>query len=238
MERLDKILANAKIGSRKEVRELIKKKRIALDGQILTDPCEKFDPDSVALTLDGEPLRLSKFIYVLLNKPAGYLSATEDQRDPVVVDLLDESYRPFNPFPVGRLDKDTTGLLLLTNDGELNHRLISPRWHVDKEYRAQLDHAVGPEQVAAFAQGVTLEDGTKTLPARLFPEEGTSARVILQEGKFHQVKRMFEAVDNKVLALERIAFANLRIEDAPPQGQCRELTSLELKGLKDLVLEK
>lgn len=240
MERLDKILANARLGSRRQVRDFIKAGRVRVGDAIAKDPSAAFHPEQDAFFLDGEPVDTRKFIYLILNKPDGYLSATEDIKDPVVIDLLSERHRAFSPFPVGRLDKDTTGLLLLTNDGTLNHQLISPRWHVNKVYVARLRDPAQEDYAQRFARGIILEDGYICLPAgfRLLDEEGTTAELTIQEGKFHQVKRMFEALGNQVTALERVRFGPLDLPVDLARGAYRELTSEELDQLMDAVRQK
>ena len=172
----------------------------------------------------------------MMNKPAGVISATHDNRDETVVDLLELDHQVFNPFPVGRLDKDTVGLLLLTNDGELNHRLISPKWHVDKVYYAKIDKKVTEDDVVKFKNGIVLDDGYKCLEAKLeilsSSEEGSEIRVTIQEGKYHQVKRMFAACGNKVVGLKRLSIGNLYLDSGLALGECRELTQEELNLLK------
>ena len=240
MERLDKILGNARIGSRKEVRQLIKDGRVRVDGQIVKDAAAHCDPETQEFSLDGEVLDTRKFIYLILNKPEGYLSATEDNRDSVVIDLLSQRHQAFEPFPVGRLDKDTKGLLLLTNDGTLNHQLISPRWHVNKVYVAILRDPASEDYYAPLAQGVTLEDGYVCMPALLeiLSEDCRTVQLTIQEGKFHQVKRMFEALGNEVVDLTRIAFGPIALPDDLPRGQYRELTAVEISSLKEAVSHK
>lgn len=240
MERLDKILANAKLGSRKEVRQLIKSGRIQVDGAFIQDPAASFDPETSRFLLDQAEVDTRKFIYLMLNKPDGYLSATEDARDPVVLDLIASQHRAFAPFPVGRLDKDTTGLLLLTNDGSLNHQLISPRWHIDKIYVARLRDPALDSYHRRFEQGVVIDDGYRCLPARMevLSEDARLVRLTIQEGKFHQVKRMFEALDNRVQQLKRVAFGPLTLPEDLSPGQYRELTAEELSQLMAATRKK
>lgn len=240
MERLDKILANARVGSRKDVRQLIKDGRVRVDGQIIKDAGAHCDPETQEFRLDDEVLDTRKFIYLILNKPAGYLSATEDNRDPVVIDLLSQRHQAFEPFPVGRLDKDTTGLLLLTNDGTLNHQLISPRWHVNKVYVATLRDPASEEYHDPLAKGITLEDGYVCMPARMeiLSEDHRMVQLTIQEGKFHQVKRMFEALGNEVVELTRIAFGPIELPLDLPRGEYRELTEEEIRLLKESVSQK
>lgn len=240
MERLDKILANAKLGSRREVTNFIKAGRIKVGEAISKDPSAKFDPEADSFYLDGKVIDTRKFIYLILNKPEGYISATQDNYDPVVVDLLTSQHQAFLPFPVGRLDKDTRGLLLLTNDGDLNHKLISPRWNVDKVYVAKLKESAQTEYQDQFKTGIVLDDGYHCMPAELkiLSEDAKTVQVTIQEGKFHQVKRMFEALDNKVIDLERISFGPLSIPEELNLGDYRELNQAEFKALLAVVQRK
>jgi 16S rRNA pseudouridine516 synthase len=238
MERLDKILANLGYGTRKEVKALIKNKEVEVDGEIVKDNGMKVDPEKNEIKVQGEVINYRKFIYILMNKPEGVVSATFDNYDETVIDLLDSEYQVFNPFPVGRLDKDTVGLLLITNDGELNHRLISPKNHVDKVYFAQIDKAVDEKDVAAFHKGVILDDGYKCMPAKLeiikADKDGSEVNVTIQEGKFHQVKRMFESRDKKVVYLKRIKFGFLDLDTELDEGYYRELSKKEVDILKSI----
>ena len=240
MERLDKIMANARLGSRKEVTQYIKAGRIKVGNTIIKDPSKKFDAEEDKFYLDDEIVDTRKFIYLILNKPEGYLSATEDNYDPVVTDLLAQKHQAFGPFPIGRLDKDTRGLLLLTNDGELNHKLISPRWHVDKVYIAKLREPAGDKYENRFLKGVVLDDGYRCMPAefKVLSQDRKTVEVTIQEGKFHQVKRMFETLGNKVVDLERIRFGPLGIPSELKLGEYRELTRGELNELLETVQTK
>ena len=201
MERIDKILSNLGHGTRKEVKALLKKGKVEIDGIIVSDNAMKVDPDKVVIKVAGEEINYRKYIYLIMNKPAGVVSATIDKHDETVIDLIDQEYRAFNPFPIGRLDKDTVGLLLITNDGELNHKLIAPKNHVDKVYYAEINKVVEAADVATFKKGVVIDDGYKCMPAILevlnANENGSEVLVTIQEGKFHQVKRMFESVDKQ-----------------------------------------
>jgi len=172
----------------------------------------------------------------MMNKPDGVISATHDNKDETVIDLLELNHQVFEPFPIGRLDKDTVGLLLLTNDGELNHRLIAPKWHVDKVYYAKIDKKVDEKDIIAFKNGITLDDGYKCLEAELeiltSSDEGSEIKLTIQEGKFHQVKRMFEAVEKRVIYLKREEFGGLVLDPQLQEGEYRELTDEELALLK------
>ncbi|MCR1970981.1 pseudouridine synthase [Clostridium cochlearium] len=238
MERIDKILANMGYGSRKEVKKLIKNNLIEVNGEKIKDPSINIDPEKDKIMVGDEIVNYRKFIYIMMNKPEGVVSATFDNYDETVIDLLGEEYQVFNPFPVGRLDKDTVGLLLITNDGELNHKLISPKWKVDKVYYAEINKEVNDEDVEAFKNGIILSDGYKCMPGKLeiikSDENGAEVYVTIQEGKFHQVKRMFEALDKKVVYLKRVKFGNISLDENLEEGEYRELTEEELEN----ILEK
>lgn len=238
MERLDKVLANLGFGSRKEVKSLVKEKEVLIDGEVAKDGSIQIDPEKSEIVVKGEKVNYRKYIYLIMNKPEGVVSATFDKYDETVIDLIDEEYRVFDPFPVGRLDKDTVGLLLITNDGELNHRLISPKWHVDKVYYAEIDKKVEKSDIEAFEKGITLDDGYKCMPAKLeiikSDENGSEVKVTIQEGKFHQVKRMFNSVGKNVVYLKRISFGPMLLPEDLQEGECRELTHEELESLKNI----
>jgi 16S rRNA pseudouridine516 synthase len=238
MERLDKVLANLGYGSRKEVKALVKGGEVQIDGVVAKDSGMQLDPEKSEIVVSGEKVNYRKYIYLLMNKPAGVVSATFDKYDETVIDLIDDEYKVFNPFPVGRLDKDTVGLLLITNDGEMNHRLIAPKWHVDKVYFAEIDKKVEEKDIEAFKQGIILDDGYECLPAKLeilkADVDGSEVLVTIQEGKFHQVKRMFNSVEKNVVFLKRINFGPLSLPGDLPEGECRELTQEELDMLKEI----
>ena len=229
MMRLDRWLVTLGVGSRSQVQKLIRQGAVTVNGLPVTDPSASCDT-SAGLTLHRQPLdgRLTR--HVMLHKPAGLLPAARDKKQPTVMDLLPESYSSIGCMPVGRLDKDTTGLLFLTTDGELNHRLLSPTRHVDKIYLARVDGKLTQEHVRAFAEGLHLSD-FDAKPALLEILEPTLGRVTVQEGKFHQVKRMFSAVGREVVQLHRESFGSLRLDPALPQGEWRELTDDELRNL-------
>jgi 16S rRNA pseudouridine516 synthase len=238
MERIDKILSNLGHGTRKEVKGLLKKGRVEIDGVIASDSAMKIDPDKAVIKLDGEEINYRKYIYLIMNKPAGVVSATVDNHDETVIDLLDQEYHSFKPFPIGRLDKDTVGLLLITNDGELNHKLIAPKNHVDKVYYAEINKFIDAKDIATFKNGVVIDDGYKCMPAILevlnANENGSEVMVTIQEGKFHQVKRMFESVEKKVVFLRRISFGPLKLDGNLQEGQYRELSEEEINSLKQV----
>lgn len=238
MERLDKVLSNLGFGTRKEVKAIVKDGLVEVDGVIANDSGMKIDPEQSEIKVSGELVNYKKFIYLLMNKPDGVVSATFDNYDETVIDLLEPEHQVFNPFPVGRLDKDTVGLLLITNDGELNHRLISPKWHVDKVYYAEIDKAVDENDVKAFEEGITLDDGYKCLPGKLeileADEHGAKVKVTIQEGKFHQVKRMFISRDKNVVYLKREKFGPIELDNDLEEGTYRELSEKEVEILKGI----
>ncbi|MBD3110517.1 rRNA pseudouridine synthase [Bacillus sp. AGMB 02131] len=232
--RIDKMLANIGYGSRKDVKKLLKAGAVKIDGTVIKDAKQHVDPETQLVTVYGEEVEYREFIYLMMNKPPGILSATEDDRQETVVDILEEEDQIFDPFPVGRLDKDTEGLLLLTNDGQLAHRLLSPKKHVPKTYYARISGEVTDADIEAFSKGVTLEDGYHTKPGQLkILSAGPVSEIELTitEGKFHQVKRMFEAVGKKVTYLKRLTMANLVLDETLELGEYRELTDEELEAL-------
>ncbi len=229
MERLDKVLASTGRWSRREAKELIREGRVLVDGQLAGSGEQKVDPAGTALLVDGQAVVVSRFTYVMLHKPAGVLSATEDPRQETVLDLLPEHLRRRGLFPVGRLDKDTEGLLLLTDDGELAHRLLSPKKHVDKQYYAQLDGPLGPADQAAFREGIVLTDGTRCMSAELeLLGDGREVLVTLHEGKFHQIKRMMLSRGVAVCYLKRLSMGPLHLDPGLPKGSWRLLTDEEV----------
>lgn len=233
--RLDKFLAHMGFGTRKEVKELIKSKAIQVNDVIVKDSSMHVKEHVDKVSVYGEEIEYKEFIYLMLNKPAGVVSATEDTRDRTVIDLLEDDVRHFQPYPVGRLDKDTVGLLLLTNDGALTHRLLSPNKNVPKLYYAEVEGIVDESDVQAFLEGVILDDGYKTKPGILtILSRGPVSEVELTitEGKFHQVKRMFESVGKKVVFLKRLSMGQLKLDESLKQGDYRELTVEELEGLQ------
>lgn len=236
MERLDKILANSGYGSRKEVKKLIKDGLVEIDGKIIKSSDIQVDINRQDIKINGSSIEYKKYIYLMMNKPKGVVSATFDNYDETVIDLLEPFDASFEPFPVGRLDKDTVGLLILTNDGDLNHKLISPKWHVDKVYYAEIDKVVTEEDIKAFKEGVILEDGYKCMPAKLniikADSNGSEILVTIQEGKFHQVKRMFISRDKEVVYLKRLSFGAIQLDDSLNEGEYRELSKDEIQKLK------
>lgn len=199
MERIDKIIASQGLYSRSDVKYLVKHKRVAVDGEAVTSSSRKADPEASVITIDGKPLIFKKQVYLMLHKPQGYVSATEDKTQPTVLALVPQAYKGRELFPAGRLDKDTTGLMILTDDGVLAHNILSPRKHVQKVYRVELDIPVTKE---------------------------------MQEGRYHQIKRMFGCFGAKVVSLHRLAMGNLYLPADLPEGACRELTAEELNQLQ------
>ncbi len=231
MERLDKVLAGTGRWSRREVKLLVRQGLVRLNGAAAGSAEEKCDPETAVITVNGETVVLRRFTYVLLHKPGGVLTATEDRRQETVMELLPQELRRVGLAPVGRLDKDTEGLLLLTNDGELTHRLLSPKSHVDKRYFARVDGHLTVAHAEAFAKGMTLGDGLKCLPARLeiLPDNGCI--VTVREGKFHQVKRMLAACGAPVVYLKRLSMGPLVLGDELGRGEHRMLRDEEVAAL-------
>ncbi len=235
--RIDKFLANMNVGSRKEVHQLIKKGIVAINGQTIKMPKEKV-AETDEVTVNGEKIVYQKYHYFLMNKPKGVLSATEDRSQRTVISLLNLKDQYQGIVPVGRLDKDTTGLLLLTNDGQLNHELLAPNKHVDKIYRAKIAGVADDETVKTFASGMTLGDGTKLKPAELKilaqdeEHDSSEIEIKIREGKYHQIKRMFGAVGMKVVELERISMGNLKLPEDLKRGNYIELSLDEVNKIK------
>lgn len=221
--RLDKLLSDLGVASRKELKQMIKSGRVSVDGAAVTLPEFKLDGEKSTVALDGVPIRYSRFHYYMMDKPAGVLSVTEDRKQPTVLDLVSPEMRRMELFPVGRLDKDTSGLLLLTNDGDFAHRVISPKSGVEKLYYAKVDGECGAADVAAFAAGLTLGDGTRCLPAKLQPLGKGECLVTVMEGKYHQVKRMLASRGTPVLELRRLSIGGLKLDESLGAGNFREL---------------
>ena len=234
--RIDKILSNVGYGSRAEIKKYCKYGIIFVNGEVVNNPGLQVDPENDEIIFDGEKVNYREFIYIMLNKPGGYISATYDKFDPIVLDLIDPSYLVFEPFPVGRLDKDTEGLLVLTNDGQLSHRVLSPKKHVPKTYYAKVEGKVTNEDILEFEKGVVLDDGYKTMPSKLNilkSDEISEIELTINEGKFHQVKRMFESVGKKVVYLKRLSMGNLKLDESLALGEYRELTLDEIKQMEE-----
>ncbi|BBE39982.1 pseudouridine synthase [Streptococcus dysgalactiae] len=235
--RLDKFLVETGVGSRSQVKSLLKKKAILVNQEVETSPKVQINEHKDVVTYLGKPLTYEAFVYYVLNKPAGFLSATKDRAQATVIDLLDETARQKDVFPVGRLDKDTRGLLLLTNNGQLAHDLLSPKKHVTKEYLAKVAGIMTDADKDDFAKGISLKDH-QCLPAKLevldkdLSQETCVISITIQEGKFHQVKRMVAACGKEVLELQRLSMGPLRLDPSLAEGDFRRLTSDELQSLE------
>ncbi len=234
MERLDKYLTERGAGSRREVQRLIRSGAVSLNGTVCKKPDTKLDPQTGSVTVSGKNIDADKFIYIMMNKPAGVVSATKDNYDKTVIDILPEEFRRRNMFPAGRLDKDTEGLLIITNDGEFAHKMLSPSKKVYKQYEAELDGEVTDDTIYAFKKGIMFADGTKCMPAELnIPDKSRKNRAIVKicEGKFHQVKKMFAVCGLKVVHLKRISIGNLYLGSNLTIGCCKKLTKLDVESI-------
>lgn len=231
--RLDKLLSHTGFGSRKEVKPLLKSGAVVVNGMIQKDSKTQVNPDKDQITVHGTPVVYQEFVYFMLHKPQNVVSATEDNVSETVIDLLAQEDTLTDPFPVGRLDKDTEGLLIITNDGTLAHNLLSPKKHIDKTYYAKIDGDVTLADVEAFAAGIELDDGYTCKPARLEIITPNEIKVTIQEGKFHQVKRMFAARGKSVSYLKRISMGNLQLDESLALGEYRPLTEAELAILQN-----
>lgn len=234
--RVDKLLSNVGVASRSELKKYCKQGLISVNGKVINNPGVQVDSESDDIRFNGEKIVYREFVYIMLNKPDGYISATFDKYDPIVLDLIDQSYLVFEPFPVGRLDKDTEGLLVLTNDGQLAHRVLSPKKHVPKTYYAKIQGKVTEEDILAFEKGVILDDGYETMPSQLKilkSDDMSEIELTIHEGKFHQVKRMFESVGKKVVYLKRLSMGKLKLDESLKLGEYRELTEEEVKLIEE-----
>lgn len=232
MERIDKIIASQGQYSRKEVKALIAKRRIAADGRIVSSSSEKADPMTMLLTVDGKPLEFKRNLYLVLNKPKGYVSATEDREHPTVLELVPQEYRGRDLFPAGRLDRDTTGLMIITDDGVLAHNILAPKKHVPKRYHVELDIPVTEEMRLGFSEGVMLNDGV-CKAADLIKTGEKTAEVTLREGRYHQIKRMFGCFGAEVVELKRFGMGKLVLPEDLAEGECREMSEEELALLQE-----
>lgn len=231
MERIDKIIASQGQYSRKEVKALIAKRRIAVDGRIVSSSSEKADPMTMLLTVDGKPLEFKRNLYLVLNKPKGYVSATEDREHPTVLELVPQEYRGRDLFPAGRLDRDTTGLMIITDDGVLAHNILAPKKHVPKRYHVELDIPVTEEMRLGFSEGVMLNDGV-CKAADLIKTGEKTAEVTLREGRYHQIKRMFGCFGAEVVELKCFGMGRLTLPEDLAEGECREMSEEELALLQ------
>ena len=232
MERIDKIIASQEQYSRKEVKALIAKGRIAVDGRVVSSSSEKADPLTTQISIDGKPLAFKRNLYLVLNKPKGYVSATEDRDHPTVLDLVPQEYRGRGLFPAGRLDRDTTGLMIITDDGVLAHNILAPKKHVPKRYHVELDIPVTEEMRLGFSEGVMLNDGI-CKAADLVKTGEKTAEVTLREGRYHQIKRMFGCFGAEVLELKRLGMGRLTLPADLAEGECREMSEEELALLQE-----
>lgn len=236
MMRLDRFLAINKYGTRQEVKKMIRAGRTTVDGQVIKSPEYKLEEESAEVAVDGKTVNYEKYHYIMLYKPAGCVSSTYEKGERSVLSYIDEVYAD-DLFPVGRLDKDTQGLLLLTNDGELSHQLLSPSKHVDKRYYVELEQEVTEDAVRMFREGIDIGDEDPTMPAVLeLTSHPQHVYVTLHEGRYHQIKRMFEALDNRVVFLKRISMKELVLDETLKPGEYRKLTEDEIIKLKGGIL--
>lgn len=231
MMRLDKFLAHANFGTRREVKKIIRSGWVSVNDQVIKNDDYKIDENNDIICVDNEQVIYQKFYYIMLNKPNGYVSATIDDRYPTVLDLIDEDY-VLDLFPVGRLDLDTEGLLLLTNDGSLSHELLSPKKHVDKEYYVELEKEFSDDDIKTLEEGVAINDQEVCKEAQVKRIDENKMMLIIQEGKYHQVKRMMHAIQNEVTYLKRIRMGTLPLDETLPLGEYRALNEEEIRSLK------
>lgn len=234
MERLDKIIASQGQYSRSEVKKLVKGGRVTIDGSVVKNSDIKADPNKNIIAVDGKVLRYKKHMYIMLNKPQGVVSATDDRDHKTVIDLVPKELMRDGLFPAGRLDGDTVGFVLITDDGDFAHEILSPKNHIMKTYHATLERPVTKEDIRAFRDGIELKDGTLCLEAevRSLDSDTPMAEIKICEGKYHQVKRMFAALGNRVVFLKRVKMGELSLDESLEEGQCREITPDELILIK------
>lgn len=231
MERIDKIISSQTNYSRKDVKKLILQKKISVNGKVAKKPEQKVNEQQDEIYIDGNKLEIKKYIYLILNKPKGYISATEDRTAKTVLDLVPEKYMRRGLFPAGRLDKDTTGMMIITDDGEFAHNILAPKKHIEKTYRVQIDIDITDEMREKFKQGIVLKDHV-CRPATIVVEDKNTALITITEGKYHQIKRMFGCFGAKVVNLHRISMGGLQLPKDLREGECRELTATELLKLR------
>jgi len=227
--RIDKLISETGFASRSEAAKAAKKGNVTVNGEAVRDLSRHIDPEKDVVTFFGEVVSYRKNVYIMMNKPEGYVSSTDDPSAPIVLELLDERLQKLGLFPCGRLDKYTVGLLILTNDGPAAHRMLSPKKHVEKTYRFRLQHAITPEEVATLEAGVDI--GFITKPCSITMLDGTEGDITLVEGKYHQIKRMAEAVGNKIVYLERTSFAGIALDPSLARGEWRYLDDNEMEKL-------
>lgn len=236
LQRLDKIIASRTQYSRREVQDLVKKGFVKVNGISVRDRGARVDDETDSICVNGELLKNDRFVYLMLNKPKGVVSATNDPKQKTVIDLVPQEYRCRHLFPAGRLDMTTTGFVLITDDGDFAHRILSPKNHIEKTYEARLAEAVTQAQLNAVADGITLKDGTQCLPAKLRVLEDTENPLVeikIHEGKYHQIKRMFAAVGNGVIELSRTKMGQMELDPQLLPGECRPLTDEELARIEE-----
>lgn len=232
LQRLDKLIASQGQYSRKQAQELIKSGSVNVNGAVVRDRGAKADDEKDTVCINGTEIRFERFVYLMLNKPKGVVSATNDKDEKTVIDLVPDEFKRRNLFPAGRLDITTTGFVLITDDGDYAHRILSPKNHIEKTYEARLAEAVTDEQLSTVAEGIVLKDGTKCLPAKLrVIEDGDNPLVEIKicEGKYHQIKRMFAAAGNGVIGLKRTKMGGVRLDKDLPEGECRVLSPDEVQ---------
>lgn len=235
MERLDKIISSQSQFSRKQVRELVNKKRVIVNGQVVIKYDMKLEEENIEILIDGKKINLQKEVYLILNKPKGYISATEDNLLPTVLDLVPKEFKNRGLFPAGRLDKDTTGLMLITNDGVMSHNILSPRKHIKKVYEVTIDIDMTEEMVAGFFKGIKLSDAD-CKSADLEIIDKNKGIVTIREGRYHQIKRMFGCFGAKVIELNRIGMGNLKLPNDIALGECRSATKKELELIQEKIM--
>ncbi|MBQ2827689.1 MAG: rRNA pseudouridine synthase [Clostridia bacterium] len=234
IQRIDKIISSQMNISRNDARSLIKGGSVSCDGSVVTDSAFKADAEKSEITVNGKPLFYKEHIYIMMNKPEGVVSATNDPKTKTVIDIVPESMKRKNLFPAGRLDKDTVGFMLITDDGDFAHRILSPSKHVEKTYVAHLRDVLSGEGKAILEKGAVLSDGTECMDARvrIIDDEGKKVEITIREGKYHQIKRMFASVGNEVVFLKRIAMGGLLLDNSLLPGECREISAEELEMIE------
>ncbi len=234
IQRLDKIISSQMNISRNDARNMIKSGLVFVDGKVVTDIAGKFDADNVNIIADGKELSYKEFIYIMMNKPQGVVSATRDPKIKTVIDIVPENLKRKNLFPAGRLDKDTVGFMLITDDGDFAHRILSPSRHVPKTYIAHLRDRLSEESRQILENGAVLSDGTECMDAtvKMLDDDFKIAEITIREGKYHQIKRMFASVGNEVVFLKRISMGNLHLDESLEPGECREITQKELSMIE------
>lgn len=232
MERLDKIIANSGTLSRKEVHRLIKSGAVSVNGITTKDRGFCIDPETAEIKINGQAVSLEKYVYIMLNKPEGVVSATKDPTEKTVVDLVPTEFKKKNLFPAGRLDRNTTGFVLITDNGDFAHKILSPKNHIEKTYEARLAERIDEDSLEKVAEGITLGDGTECLPAKVkVLEDGENPLIEIKicEGKYHQIKRMFAAVGNAVIELKRVKMGELPLDESLAPGECKILSKEEVE---------